>query len=102
MAGSRYENCEVAEVTLADGKGGERTVRYLRRRRLLDPDLVPPVAHHRLDAADRLDLVAARYLGDPLGAWQVADVNRALDPDELTGPGAEGDVLIIPYPQAAP
>ena len=102
MATSRYANVAVAEVTVPDGAGGERTVRYLLRRRLLDPTQVPPIAHHRLDAADRLDLVAARYLGDPLAAWQVADVNLALDPDELTAPGSEGDVLAIPYPQASP
>ncbi len=102
MGTSRYANVGVAEVTVPDGAGGQRTVRYLLRRRLLDPSVVPPVAHHRVDAADRLDLVAARYLGDPLAAWQVADVNLALDPDELTAPGSQGDVLVIPYPQAAP
>ena len=101
MGTSRYANVEIAEVTVPDGAGGQRTVRYLLRRRLLDSS-VPPIAHHRLDAADRLDLVAARYLGDPLAAWQIADVNTALDPDELTAPGSEGDVLVIPYPQASP
>jgi hypothetical protein len=102
VAAGRYTHAEVAEVTVPDGDGGMRTVRYLRRRGLLDPDVVPPVAHHRVDATDRLDLVAARYLGDPLSAWQVADVNRALDPDELTGAGTEGDVLVIGYPQVPP
>ncbi len=102
MGTSRYANVEVAEVIVPDGAGGQRTIRYLLRRRLLDPTTVPPIAHHRVDAADRLDLVAARYLGDPLAAWQIADVNLVLDPDELTAPGSEGDVLVIPYPQAAP
>ncbi len=102
MGTSRYANVEVAEVTVPDGAGGQRTVKYLVRRRLIDPTAAPSIAHHRLDAADRLDLVAARYLGDPLAAWQIADVNLALDPDELTAPGSEGDVLVIPYPQAAP
>jgi hypothetical protein len=102
VAGGRYDAVEVAEVTVADGVGGQRTVRYLRRRRLLDPASVRAVANHRVDAADRLDLVAARYLGDPLAAWQIADANTALDPDELTEPGTEGDLLVIPFPQAAP
>lgn len=87
---------------MPDGVGGHRTVRYLRRRRLLDPQALPTVAVHRVDAADRLDLIAARYLGDPLGAWQLCDVNEALDPNELTGPGTEGNLLAIPFPQAAP
>lgn len=96
----RYDAVEKAEVEVPDGAGGRRTVRYLRRRRLPDPRDVRPLALHRVDAADRLDLVAARYLGDPLAAWQVADANVALDPDELTAPGTEGDVLVIPFPQA--
>ena len=96
----RYDGVEKAEVEGPDGAGGRRTVRYLRRRRLPDPRDVRPLALHRVDAADRLDLVAARYLGDPLAAWQVADANVALDPDELTAPGTEGDVLVIPFPQA--
>lgn len=96
----RYEGVEKAEVEVPDGEGGRRTVRYLRRRRLPDPRDVRPLALHRVDAADRLDLVAARYLGDPLAAWQVADANVALDPEELTAPGTEGDVLVVPFPQA--
>ncbi len=102
MAAGRYDAVEIAEVSIPDGVGGQRTVRYLRRRRVLDPRDVRAVATHRVDAADRLDLVAARYLGDPLAAWQVCDANAALDPDELTEPGTEGDLLVIPFPQAAP
>ena len=96
----RYQGVDQAEVEVPDGEGGRRTVRYLRRRRLPDPRDVRPLALHRVDAADRLDLVAARYLGDPLAAWQVADANVALDPEELTAPGTEGDLLVIPFPQA--
>ena len=51
---------------------------------------------------DRLDLVAARYLGDPTAAWQVADANGALDPDELTAVEAEGDLLVVPFPGGVP
>lgn len=98
----RYDNAEIVEVAVPDGAGGTRTVRYLRRRRLLDPGQLRAIAHHRVEAADRLDLIAASYLGDPLAAWQVADMNGALDPEALTAPGTEGDVLVIPYPQATP
>jgi hypothetical protein len=102
VAARRYDAVEIAQVSIPDGVGGRRTVRYLRRRRVIDPRDVRAVATHRVDAADRLDLVAARYLGDPLAAWQVSDANAALDPDELTEPGTEGDLLVIPFPQAAP
>ncbi|MGC0273286.1 LysM domain-containing protein [Pseudactinotalea sp. Z1739] len=102
MNAGRYENAEQGEVEITETHGGRRTVRYLRRRRLPDPRDVQPLALHRVSAADRLDLIAARYLGDPLAAWQVADANLALDPDELTAEGTEGDVLVIPFPRAAP
>jgi hypothetical protein len=32
---------------------------------------------------ERLDQVAARFLGDPLLAWRLSDANGALDPAEL-------------------
>lgn len=101
MAAGRYDATQTAEEKVPDGVGDRRTVRYLRRRPLLDPDILP-AAVHRVDAADRLDLIAARHLGDPLAAWQVADVNLALDPDELTAPGTEGDLIVVPFPKAAP
>lgn len=100
MSIGRYESVEQAEVEVPDGDGGRRTVRFLRGRRLPDPRDVRPLALHRVEAGDRLDLVAARYLGDPLAAWQVADANVALDPEELTASGTEGDLLVIGFPQA--
>jgi hypothetical protein len=33
---------------------------------------------------DRLDLIAARILGDPEQFWRVCDANNAMDPLELT------------------
>ena len=101
MGVGRYEGVKVGEADVPDGEGGRRTVRYLRRRRLVDPRDVQPVALHRVDAADRLDLIATRHLGDPLAAWQLADANVALDPEQLTAPGTEGDVLVVPFPQAS-
>jgi nucleoid-associated protein YgaU len=38
-------------------------------------------------ASDRLDLIAARTLGDPLLFWRIADANLALDPFDLVEPG---------------
>lgn len=94
---SRYDGVEVATIRV-----GERDVRYLRRRELPDPRDVRPLAFHDVVQGDRLDLLAARYLGDPLAAWQIADANTALDPDELTRPGSEGDRLIVPFPGGMP
>jgi nucleoid-associated protein YgaU len=52
-----------------------------------------PALEHRVVAGDRLDLLAARYFGDPLQFWRIADANPARSPDELLEPGR---VLIIP------
>ena len=71
---------------VSDGGAGVREVRYLRRRRLPDPRDTRPLAVHRVTLADRLDLVAAAHLGDPLAAWQIADANIALDPSSSPRP----------------
>jgi hypothetical protein len=99
MAGTgRYDGLEVGTATIPDGEGGARQVRYWRRRPLPPPGAAAPLAVHAVTAQDRLDLVTARYLGDPTAFWQVADANAALDPDALVGPEAEGTLLVIPMP----
>ncbi|MEQ4208816.1 LysM domain-containing protein [Actinopolymorpha sp. B17G11] len=97
-AGSRYDGVEIATATVPDGAGGSREVRYLRRRAVPDPAAAAPMALHAVAADDRLDLVTARYLGDPAAFWRIADANAALDPDALVGPDAEGALLVIPVP----
>ncbi len=117
MAG-RYDDVPVATTTVPDGSGGTRTVRHLRRRRPPAPAappggslpsgtatlpghpgaVAPPLALHRVGDDDRLDLVAYRYLGDPLAAWRLADANNALNPAELTA--NPGDIVVVPTPEA--
>ena len=52
------------------------------------------LAEHPITRGDRLDLVTARYLGDPTQFWRVCDANGATRPDELTE--VVGRVLRIP------
>jgi hypothetical protein len=33
---------------------------------------------------ERLDIIAATYLGDPEQFWRICDANNAMRPDELT------------------
>ena len=41
---------------------------------------------------DRLDLIAAKYLGDPLMSWLICDANGAIRPDDLVAtPGTRLD-----------
>jgi hypothetical protein len=71
---SRYYGIATTETTLADG----RVVRHLRRRFLPDWASLVPIGEHRVGDGDRLDNLAARYLGDPLQAWRFGDANLTL------------------------
>ncbi|SRR5216683_6213199 len=77
---SRYANIEIAEFDLGQGL----TVNYLRRRFVPQPDRFVLLQEHVVVGGDRLDNIAARYLGDPEQFWRIADANGAMRPDELT------------------
>ncbi|MEV7612594.1 LysM domain-containing protein [Streptomyces sp. NPDC089799] len=79
-ATSRYHDVPTARLRLPDG----RTVTYVRRRPMPDPDALTTVAVHAVAPHERLDHIAARYLGDPEQAWRIADAHRVLTPAELT------------------
>jgi hypothetical protein len=77
---SRYFEVETATLTLPDG----REVRYLRRRFLPPAGTGAIFAEHTVTEGERLDHIAARFLGDPELFWQLCDINNAMYPDELT------------------
>lgn len=79
-ADSRYHTAATAVHILADG----RQVPYLRRRRLPALDALTPRGGHRVVQDDRLDRLAALYLGDPRRFWQLCDANPVLHPLALT------------------
>jgi phage tail protein X len=96
----RYDGVGVAVVTVRDSEGAERQVRYLRQSRPAPPaGGRPALATHLVIAGDRLDTVTARYLGDSLAYWRVADANPALGLHDLIGPAPEGLLLQIPTPE---
>jgi hypothetical protein len=80
---SRYAELETATLTVTDTAGAPRLVTYVRRRFVPPraPDVVP--VQHALVQGERLDLLAARYFGDPTQFWRLCDANLALRPDEL-------------------
>lgn len=55
---------------------------YIARRLLPDLDDVA-VVHVEARAEERLDVLAARVLRDPLQYWRICDVNREPDPVQL-------------------
>ena len=96
---SRYFGTEVATTTVPDGAGGQREVRYLRRRFPPQPASLQTLTEHVVARGDRLDLIAARYLGDPTVFWRVCDANPVIHPEDLTTADRIGERLRIPIPQ---
>lgn len=96
--GSRYDGAQVGSVRVPDGLGGEREVHYLRRRLVRDRSGAPALAQHRVAEDDRLDLISARYYGDPTAFWRICDANLAVDPDQLVAREAAGRLLVVPTP----
>ncbi|HYW08815.1 MAG TPA: hypothetical protein VE913_17770, partial [Longimicrobium sp.] len=83
---------ETAIHTLPDG----REVAYKRRRFCPPGSAMTLLAEVRVGDDDRLDLITARTLGDPLQFWRVADANDAMNPLDLVR--RAGRVLRIPLP----
>jgi len=71
---SRYYGIASAETTREDG----RVVRYLLRRFVPDPATLVPLGEHWVADCDRLDNLAAQYLGDALQSWRIGDSNLTL------------------------
>jgi hypothetical protein len=77
---SRYHQLGVVQTDPADGP----VVVYVRRRFVPPPERFSLLQEHIVVDGDRLDLIAARYLGDPEQFWRICDANGAIRPDELT------------------
>lgn len=78
---SRYNGVPLA---LLQRRPDEPGVVYVRRRFIPALNSLTLAARHGVSALDRPDLLAAKYLGDPLLYWRIADANAVLDPNELT------------------
>jgi len=98
-ASSRYATVGTATVEVPDGAGEQRVVRFLRRRFPPQPATLPILARHVVRGGDRLDVVAATYLGDPTQFWRICDANPTVHPDSLTAADRIGYALRIPVPQ---
>jgi hypothetical protein len=79
-----------------------QAITYLAPRILPQPGApsFATVAQHIVRQGDRIDLVAAKYLGDPLIFWLICDANGATDPFELIE--TPGTVINITTPQGVP
>ena len=91
---SRYNGVPLA--LLPPRTGGPGTV-YVGRRFIPSPSALTLAARHVVSSAERPDLLGAKYLGDPLLYWRIADANAVLDPNELTDTvGRRVDIALLP------
>ena len=88
---SRYGGIDTGTLNTVD----ERTIVYLRRR-----FVPPPERFALLQEGDRLDNLAAKFIGDPEKFWQICDANAAMRPEELTD--IVGRILRITLPEGIP
>jgi hypothetical protein len=95
---SRYYNSATLSYTAPSGQ----VITYLAQRFVPQPGAAnfSTVATHTVRSGDRLDLLAAKYFGDPLMSWLICDANGAIRPNQLVE--TPGTVLNITMPQGVP
>ena len=93
---SRYYGNGVEQITLANGT----VVAYLSRRIIPQPGIYPQAQNYGVVIGDRLDNLAARYIGDPILYWMIADANSAFSPEELIA--EPGKTILIPLVSGIP
>lgn len=93
---SRYQGIDIARLVTPAGK----TIAYVRRRFVPQPGNLAQLQQHTVGQVDRLDVMAAQYLGDPQLFWRICDGNAAMRPEDLTA--TVGRVLRICLPAGIP
>jgi hypothetical protein len=89
---SRYYGLPIETLDLPDGT----SIAYVTRRFLPAPERFQTLQHHTVTQGERLDNIAARYLGNPELFWRVCDANRAMRPEDLTDPPARTLRITLP------
>ena len=93
IANSRYFGITTETLTRADGT----TIVYLQRRFLPPAGQFQLLQLHTVTQGERLDNIAAKFLGDPELFWRLADANNAMRPEDLVQ--TVGRQLKITLPQ---
>ena len=89
---SRYNGVATTTITGADG----RVIAYLQRRIVPQPSAFGTLQVVTVQDGDRIDRLAAQYLGDPLAYWRLCDANGVLSPEDLTA--TPGTTFTVPTP----
>jgi nucleoid-associated protein YgaU len=93
---SRYYGAQVVQYLLPGGT----PVMYLARRIIPQTTTYTSVKSYVIVDGDRLDNLAAKFLGDPILYWMICDANAATDPDELSQQA--GRTILIPLAAGIP
>jgi hypothetical protein len=93
---SRYAGIDTGQLTTVDGK----KIVYLRRRFVPSSERFALLQEYTVVQGDRLDNLAAKFIGDPERFWQICDANAAMRPEELTE--TLGRTLRITLPEGIP
>ncbi|MFZ0312667.1 MAG: LysM domain-containing protein [Candidatus Korobacteraceae bacterium] len=95
---SRYYAFGVQQYVAPNGQ----SIPYLQRRIVPQPGApnFATINLYTVQQGDRLDRIAAKFLGDPLLAWLICDANGAIIPYLLVA--TPGTVLAITTPQGVP
>jgi len=91
-ATSRYFGLPVENLVLPNGT----TIAYVTRRFVPAPERFQTLQYHTVTQGERLDNIAAKYLGDPGLFWRVCDANRAMRPEALTNPPGQRLRITLP------
>ena len=95
---SRYYGSATVSYTGPNGQA----ITCLARRFVPQPGApnFATIATCTVRQGDRLDILAAKYLGDPLMFWLICDANGAIRPEDLIA--TPGTTLNITAPQGVP
>lgn len=93
---SRYYKLQTAVYENDQG----RKIAYKRRRFLPRGDNLLTLSQVTVIDGDRLDLIAAKTVGNSEQFWRICDAEEAMQPEALTS--APGRILRVPIPQVEP
>jgi hypothetical protein len=93
---SRYHALSTATFKAPDG----REIAYVRRRFLPCASDLPLMVEVSFAQADRLDLIAARTIGDPEQFWRICDANAPMNPFDLEEVGRTIRVSVPQFEEA--
>ena len=95
-ANSRYQNIDTSKLVLPDGS----EIVFLQRRFLPPPESLAVMQIYQVTEGDRLDNIAAKFIGDPEQFWRICDANGEMRPQALTE--VIGRQLRIAFPAGIP